>query len=148
MTQPHFLSSVLLIDDSDVDRYITSMVIKKTKSDIAVKEFELAENALAFLSDPETPKSELPDLIFLDIRMPEMDGFEFLEIFGTLPDSIKNTIQIIMHSSSISPEDLERASNCRYVKNYISKTLNSEVFLNIVQEYNSTMDIGFQFTAA
>jgi two-component SAPR family response regulator len=84
-----------------------------------------AEAALEYLSDPLKifVKS---NLIFLDIRMPGMGGFEFLENFQALPEEIKQKIRIIMLSSTIDTDELERVNSNPFVLAFIPKPLTRE----------------------
>jgi CheY-like chemotaxis protein len=83
------------------------------------------ELALQYLRDNATSEN-LPGLIFLDLNMPVMDGFAFLDEYEKLPDSIKSNMKIIVLSSSISPEDINRASTNPYVAKYVNKPLNEK----------------------
>jgi CheY-like chemotaxis protein len=65
-------------------------------------------------------------MIFLDIDMPLMDGFQFLDEFDKMSDYIKNNISIIMLTSSINPQDLSKAKKSNYVKKYINKPLTQD----------------------
>ena len=68
----------------------------------------------------------LPQLIFLDIDMPLMDGFQFLDEFGNLSDKTQEKCSIIMLTSSISPADVNRSKKYDYVRKYINKPLTLE----------------------
>ncbi len=73
-----------------------------------------------------------PDVIFLDLNMPGKDGFAFLDEFESLPDEVKTKVRVVVLSSSISPEDINRASTNPRVLKYINKPL-SEKYLEALQ---------------
>ena len=86
-----------------------------------VKSVEAAINYL--VGKARNDQNSLPELIFLDIRMPEQDGFDFLESFQNLDMAIRTKCQIVMLSSSIDPEDHRRATDNPYVVEFINKPL-------------------------
>jgi CheY-like chemotaxis protein len=116
----------MIIDDTDVDRYIAERVIRKSNFSENIISFEGVQESLDYLSTKSGTPEELPDLIFLDIRMPGYDGFDFLEMFEKLPETVKRKMIIVMLSSSLNQEDHDKALNNKYVKQFINKPLNQE----------------------
>jgi CheY-like chemotaxis protein len=129
---------VMVIDDTPQDRYIASFVIKKYNFGKEVVEFDMATKAIKFLEENQTQAEKLPQVILLDIRMPQMDGFEFLERMAQLPQSVKNSCCIIMVSSSLDPSDHERAENNPVVKKFLNKPLNRSNLEEIVSLFNES----------
>ncbi len=117
---------VLLIDDNDIDNFINERMITTNQFSKAVIVKNSAEAALQFLKDNDGNDAVMPQLIFLDLNMPVMDGFGFLAEFEKLSDTIKNSAKVIVLSSSISPEDINRASTNAYVVKYVNKPLNEK----------------------
>ncbi|MFW5879662.1 MAG: response regulator [bacterium] len=89
-----------------------------------------ARSAIEFLRNIEKiskiAKEVLPDVIFLDIDMPLMDGFQFLDEFEKLNDDTKKKCKIVMLTSSINPQDVNKSKKYSYVKKYINKPLSQE----------------------
>ena len=101
------------------ERMITTSHFAKT---VVVK--TSAEAALEYLRKFHQDTSEqLPEVIFLDLNMPVVDGFAFLNEYENLPDDVRNCCKIVVLSSSISPEDINRASANPYVRKYVNKPL-------------------------
>jgi CheY-like chemotaxis protein len=73
----------------------------------------------------------LPEVIFLDIDMPLMDGFQFLDEFEKLGSNTKEKCKIVMLTSSINPQDVNKSKNYLYVKKYINKPLSQENLENL-----------------
>jgi CheY-like chemotaxis protein len=117
---------VLLIDDNDIDNFINERMITTNHFSSQVTVKNSGEAALKYLRENAENENFLPQIIFLDLNMPVMDGFAFLTEFETLPSKIKSNSKIVVLSSSISPEDINRASTNPLVMKYINKPLNEK----------------------
>jgi CheY-like chemotaxis protein len=122
---------VMLIEDSNIDNFINAKVLELTHFAENVITKLSAMSALKYFNEEAKELSDVPDVIFLDIRMPEMDGFQFLEAFEKLPDFIKSKPKIVMLSSSVDTLDQTRAAENEKVFTYISKPLTKDNLLSI-----------------
>ncbi len=112
----------LVVDDNKTDQIITGILLEKKLGITDIIQVYSGPEALAWLI---MNKNQLDDglVILLDIKMPEMDGFEFLETFDRMEEDIQQKTQIFMLSSSLDPFDIERAERHKYVKKLLSKPL-------------------------
>ena len=133
-SEKHKYSNVLLVDEDEIDNYINERMLQSTAFTQNVTVRSSAQSALEYLKELHAQGKPLPDMIFLDLNMPVMDGFGFLEEFdklqkqGELP---ANYDRIAVLSSSISPEDIDRASMNPHVFRYLNKPL-SEKYLSAI----------------
>jgi len=111
---------VMMVDDSDSDLLFTRLALQRCGVPCEVLGFERAEEALAHLA--ASPDHGV-DLILLDINMPVMDGFAFLEAFEALPLAHRGSAVVAMLSSSSDPADRARAGGYSSVKGYLTKPL-------------------------
>jgi CheY-like chemotaxis protein len=121
---------IMLIDDNEIDNLINQKMIEASGIGERIMVHSGAKSALESLRNLEkltdAPEQLLPELIFLDIDMPIMDGFQFLEEFDRLSDAIKNYTKVVMLTSSMNPQDLSKAKKSVYVKKYLNKPLSQD----------------------
>ena len=122
---------VLLIDDNDIDNFINERIITSSFFSDKVDVKTSAQAALDFLRANISNTEMLPQVIFLDLNMPVMDGFAFLDEYNNFPDSLKKYCKMVVLSSSISPEDINRASTNPLVQKYLNKPL-AEKYLEAI----------------
>lgn len=118
-TQP----TILIIDDNETDGWIAERIIKKYDQQVNIQVYNNAGEALRYLQVQADISAGQTYIILLDIYMPDMDGWQFLEEYLHLPLQTQAAIHLYMHSSSISPADRRRAGGFIQIKKYISKPL-------------------------
>ena len=124
--KPIKFERVLLIDDNDIDNFINERMITTNHFSKSVVVKNSAESALQYLRELPSDINALPQVIFLDLNMPVMDGFGFLAEYEKLSETIRKNCKVIVLSSAISPEDINRASTNQYVVKYVNKPLNEK----------------------
>lgn len=115
--------SVLLIDDSEIDVLVNRRLIELTRFAAKVIITHNGEQALHFLRNECVAEEVIPDWIFLDLHLPVLSGFEFLEIFCTLPDAIKQKSRIIILSAIQKQETKDELLKHENVFGQINKPL-------------------------
>ena len=134
-TEKNFFKKILVIDDNPTDRYIAKRMAEKHHFAEEIILHESAQDALEYIQSLEDTPHLLPQLIFLDINMPGMNGYEFLEEYTKLSDTIKTNCIIMMITTSIHPDDLKRAENNPSVIRFLNKPLDKEKFGLIENEF-------------
>ena len=123
--QPKF-ETVMIIDDNITDLYVCSRMITKNNFGKKVLEYSVATEALQYLQDHEDHFSDLPQVIFVDIYMPIMSGFEFMEEYDKLSPALKNHCKVYIISSTIDNEDIVRSRTATNVVSFQVKPITKE----------------------
>jgi CheY-like chemotaxis protein len=121
----------LIIDDNAIDQIIATQLLKKVLGATKINSAANGNEAIKWIRNNRTNYSETL-IILLDIKMPEMDGFEFLTKYDTLAEGLKKETQIFMLSSTLDPHDIQRAESNPYVKALLSKPLPIKEFRDMI----------------
>ncbi|HEY4110225.1 response regulator [Puia sp.] len=127
------LDCILLIDDDEPTNFLNKMTLEQAGCSRQVHVAQSGLEALAFLQDTTIR----PDLIFLDINMPAMDGWEFLERYRNLPPARKADIVLIMLTTSLNPDDEKRTRAIPEVAGFENKPLSQEQLDFLLKKYFS-----------
>lgn len=125
----------MLVDDNHNDNFFHEREIKKTNSATIVIEKNSGLEALEYLKSKEGDKAMLPDLIFLDINMSGMNGWEFLHEYERLDRELQVRVIIIMLTNSDNDDDIVRSKEWSFVSDYITKPLTKEILTEIIKKY-------------
>jgi len=128
------INSACIIDDDQIFVYGTKRIMKDSSFCDTIYVFENGLDAITALKKMTVAGIELPRLIFLDLNMPIMDGWEFLEDFQKIPSKIREKVTIYIISSSIDPRDLERVKEYGVVSDYILKPVTPKDLKNLIEE--------------
>ncbi|MBC7848074.1 MAG: response regulator [Flavobacterium sp.] len=121
------LDTILCVDDDPITLMLCKMVINKASFSNEIITAKNGEEALNYFKTSLDKQSKKPQLIFLDLNMPVMGGWEFLDSFSTSEYSEYNTTKVIILSSTIDPDDIEKAKKYPMVLDFLSKPISKEM---------------------
>ena len=128
------IKTLTLVDDDDVFVFLTKKTIEQTKLVDLIKVFGNGLDALNFLKENKHNIDVLPEIILLDLSMPIMNGWQFLEEYTKLNPTIGKKITIYICSSSISPDDITRAKTINEVTDYIIKPITKDKLIDLIRK--------------
>ena len=124
---------VFFIDDDPLSNKFNTMLIRKIHPDVEIKTFTKAEDALTDLKDDDNQK---PEVIFLDLNMPVMNGWDFMAEFK----KIGLDIEVVVLTSSNDSSDKEKAEKNSQIKDYVVKPLTKNAFTGVVKKFFRNKD--------
>ncbi|MBM1106078.1 response regulator [Aurantibacter crassamenti] len=126
--------NLCLVDDDDIFQFTIQINLKSLNATNNIIAFKNGAEAFDFILSNIENENNLPDIIFLDIDMPVMDGFRFIEEYIKIKPQIEKNIVIYMVSSSVDPVDIERVKKISEISDYIIKPINKQLLKIILQE--------------
>ena len=133
------LNEIIFVDDDAIVRMLGKRILSNIKFDREITQFENGLTAIQEIqkrvAQNEIAKNEKPTLILLDINMPVMDGWDFLDEFSALPKSIQKQFYISIITSSIDRSDKEKAFSYPIVKDYIQKPMSVSLFMDFLKKH-------------
>ena len=127
------INTLCLVDDDGTFQFLTQRIIEQTSLVKQIKIFSNGLDAINFLKTLQNKNEELPEIILLDLTMPVMDGWEFLEEYIFLQPKLSKKITIYIVSSSIDPRDIIKARTISAVTDFIIKPVTKEKFINMIK---------------
>ena len=121
------MSKVFIIDDDPIHQRIAQIMISKHRIFDEFVSYTEAGEALKFLEENRNNPGLIPDVILLDLNMPVVDGWDFLESFEKFKDTLAKKIRIFIVSSSVDEKDISRSQSYSSVEGFISKPLTPDV---------------------
>lgn len=134
------LNCILLVDDDEPTNFLNKIAIEEVECTHQIKVIPGAREALDYLScagqpAPKNKECPTPEIIFLDINMPAMDGWEFLEKYRQLPQAQKASIVMIMLTTSLNPDDQQRAGAIPEIDGFEHKPLRIDRLKEVLKNY-------------
>lgn len=134
------LNCILLVDDNEPTNFLHEMIINESDCSEQIVSVESAREGLDYVESAIKGAKEFPELIFLDINMPGMTGWEFLAEFEKINFiKVKKPI-IIMLTTSLNPDDKDRALQVKSVDDYRTKPLNKNMLKELLEKYFKQTD--------
>lgn len=128
------IDCVMLIDDHHPTNVLHNLIIENCSCTNKIVTFDNGQDALEYLYQPFGITHPKPNIIFLDINMPGMSGWDFVDAYKQLPKYVKLDTLLFMLSTSSHPEDIKRAEMETVIKDYIYKPLTEEVMKHLVKK--------------
>lgn len=124
--------NICVVDDDDIYQFTTTKTLESLDIEKSIDVFSDGEEALDFILNNINEVDKLPDVILLDINMPIMDGFQFMDEYDKIKSKLAKNITIFMVSSSVDPVDMDRAKNINAISDYLLKPIKSDDLKELV----------------
>jgi CheY-like chemotaxis protein len=124
---------VYLIDDDNIYQYTARVMLESTGLTKQIKSFYNGREAISYFEDPRNiDEGTLPDVIFLDINMPVMNGWEFLEEYTKIQPRLPKPIVVYVVSSSVDSTDMQKSRSFESVTDYLVKPVNRGKYMELM----------------
>lgn len=130
------LDTILLIDDDPATNFLHKYVLQKESCAENIVSFQSAEEALEYIKDTIKNGFHFPELIFLDINMPRMNGWEFIEEYNKISKQNKISKIVVMLTTSLDTKDREKAESIKEINEFLSKPLTPEKIHQVLELFN------------
>jgi CheY-like chemotaxis protein len=136
------LNTILLVDDDEASNFLHSIFINKLDLDVNINSALNGQEAIEFILGKGQEELELPCMVMLDLRMPIMDGWQFMKAYEEhVPKKLKEQITIVLVTISDNKEDKERAIANEYIADFAQKPLSDTTFKALIQKHYSLATI-------
>ncbi|MDQ0107305.1 CheY-like chemotaxis protein [Chitinophaga terrae (ex Kim and Jung 2007)] len=125
------INMIFIVDDDPIHQQIAKIMIERQAISTGIRVFSDAQEVLDYLRENAGNDAALPDLILLDLNMPVMDGWEFLEEYAAFCNDLPKQIRIFVLTSSIDEKDRERVAGYKFVTGYLTKPLSKEIISHL-----------------
>ncbi|WP_339788116.1 response regulator [uncultured Imperialibacter sp.] len=125
------MSLVMLVDDNDTDNFLSKKIMEHVNFSESILIKNTGKSALEYLHQNQNDLDKIPDIIFLDINMPIVDGFVFLYEYENFPPQLHEKIKVVVLSSSNNKRDINQFLNNRFVHQFISKPLSEKALMEL-----------------
>lgn len=129
------INKITLVDDDDTFVFLTRKSLERSELVDNIETFCNWQEAIDYIEENINNKKFLPEIILLDLCMPILDGWQFLEQYTKIDKKIQKKISIYIYSSSISPHDIARAKTLNEVTDFIIKPISKEKLIDIVGKH-------------
>ncbi len=136
-----YFKDFVIIDDDIINNKLCRKIIERTYPDAEITDFTNAREGLDFIIEKYTRNADEKVIVLLDISMPIMNAWEFLDVFGTLKTDLKERVKVHILSSSINKNDMMRAQTNPDVEYYLIKPLTKESIMLIVNVLNKKLGL-------
>lgn len=127
------IKSICIIDDDEIYQFLIKKQVAVQNLADKVFVFPNGQEAIQYFQKTIANKGELPDIVFLDVNMPIMDGWEFLDEYEKIADQFHKEVKLYMISSSLNESDINRAQKIAQVEEYLVKPISGEKLVSLLQ---------------